>query len=137
MAWYFVPATLAVMPLDGGAHQNRCYVKEIEAFNAKLAAMKDKSMILEEDKEMAKYLSNVYNFANKGIKGCGNGCKQPTYDGLPYCDFSYPVAYSLGGYSMYSGLVNDTSSATLEAGYGAAYLDDQCSQELAFADRFY
>ncbi|KAL2166382.1 hypothetical protein VTG60DRAFT_2811 [Thermothelomyces hinnuleus] len=58
-----------------GAHQNTYHVEEIEAFNAKLAAVKDKSMISEEDKEMAKYLSDVHNLANKGIKGRGKGPK--------------------------------------------------------------
>jgi hypothetical protein len=57
------------------AHQNTYHVEEIEAFNAKLAAMKDKSMISEEDKEMAKYLGDVHNLANKGIKGRGKGRK--------------------------------------------------------------
>ncbi|KAL2165628.1 hypothetical protein VTG60DRAFT_4092 [Thermothelomyces hinnuleus] len=58
-----------------GAHQNTYHVEEIEAFNAKLAAVEDKSMISEEDKEMAKYLGDVHNFANKGIKGRGKGRK--------------------------------------------------------------
>jgi len=57
------------------AHQNTYHVEEIEAFNAKLAAVKDKSMISEEDKEMAKYLGDVHNLANKGIKGRGKGRK--------------------------------------------------------------
>ncbi|KAL2196243.1 C2H2 transcription factor [Corynascus similis CBS 632.67] len=57
------------------AHQNTYHVEEIEAFNAKLAAVKDKSMISEEDKEMAKYLVDVHNLANKGIKGRGKGRK--------------------------------------------------------------
>ncbi|AEO56910.1 C2H2 transcription factor [Thermothelomyces thermophilus ATCC 42464] len=57
------------------AHQNTYHVEEIEAFNAKLAAVKDKSMISEEDKEMARYLVDVHNLANKGIKGRGKGRK--------------------------------------------------------------
>jgi hypothetical protein len=108
-------------------------------------------MISEEDKEMVKYLEDVHNLANKGIKGRGKGRKvqrlsmhqqhqqqqqpQPTHHGLLYYDLSYPAAYSPGGYSMHSDPVNDTSSARLEAGYGDAYLEDQWTQELAFADR--
>jgi hypothetical protein len=61
--------------LDIQAHQNTYHVEEIEAFNAKLASVKDKSMISEEDKEMAKYLGDVHNLANKGIKGRGKGRK--------------------------------------------------------------
>src|SRR5690242_8381424 len=64
-----------VADLEMQAHQNTYHVEEIEAFNAKLAAVKDKSMISEEDKEMAKYLGDVHNLANKGIKGRGKGRK--------------------------------------------------------------
>ncbi|KAL1835914.1 hypothetical protein VTJ49DRAFT_5892 [Mycothermus thermophilus] len=56
-------------------HQNTYHVEAIEAFNAKLAAMEDKSLLSEEEKEMAKYLAEVHNLANKGIKGRGKGRK--------------------------------------------------------------
>jgi hypothetical protein len=35
------------------SHQNTYYYKAIEAFNTKLATIEDKSIILEEDKEIA------------------------------------------------------------------------------------
>ncbi|KAK4148101.1 C2H2 transcription factor [Dichotomopilus funicola] len=57
------------------AHQNTYHAEEIDAFNNKLASMKDESMISDEDKEMAKYLTEVHNLANKGIKGRGKGRK--------------------------------------------------------------
>lgn len=60
---------------DKQAHQNTSHAEEIDAFNAKLAAVKDESMISDDDKEMAKYLSEVHNLANKGIKGRGKGRK--------------------------------------------------------------
>jgi hypothetical protein len=56
-------------------HQNTYHVEAIEAFNAKLASMEDQSMLSEEEKEMAKYLADVHNLANKGIKGRGKGRK--------------------------------------------------------------
>ncbi|KAK4241460.1 hypothetical protein C8A03DRAFT_41176 [Achaetomium macrosporum] len=57
------------------SHQNTYHREAIEAFNAKLAAIEDKSMISEEDKEMARYIADVHNLANKGIKGRGKGRK--------------------------------------------------------------
>ncbi|SPQ21086.1 cde855a6-0318-4496-a2f5-645bfa3dfa69 [Thermothielavioides terrestris] len=57
------------------SHQNTYHVEAIEAFHAKLASIEDKSMITEEDKEMARYITEVHNLANKGIKGRGKGRK--------------------------------------------------------------
>jgi hypothetical protein len=60
---------------DSQGHQNTYHREAIEAFNDKLAAIVDKSMISEEDKEMARYIADVHNLANKGIKGRGKGRK--------------------------------------------------------------
>jgi hypothetical protein len=56
-------------------HQNTYHEEEIEAFKAKLANTVDESTISEEEREMAKYIIDVHNLANKGIKGRGKGCK--------------------------------------------------------------
>jgi hypothetical protein len=37
--------------------------------------MVDESSISEEEKEMARYITDVHNLVNKGIKGRGKGCK--------------------------------------------------------------
>ncbi|KAK4118374.1 hypothetical protein N657DRAFT_628563 [Parathielavia appendiculata] len=124
------------------AHQNMDHVAEIEAFNSKLAGAKDKSMLSEEDKEMAKYLDDLYNLANKGIKGRGKGRKvmrvpitspatspintahafsnwhiaqqqQPTQQGL-----SNPVAHSLSGPPMLFGPLSNTREPSSHGGYG-------------------
>ncbi|KAK4095784.1 hypothetical protein N658DRAFT_94956 [Parathielavia hyrcaniae] len=54
------------------AHQNTYHVGEIEAFNSKLV---DGSVLSESEKNMAAYLAEVHNLANKGIKGRGKGRK--------------------------------------------------------------
>jgi hypothetical protein len=67
------PATSA--NLETQNHQNTYHEEEIEAFKAKLANTVDESTISEEEREMARYIIDVHNFANKGIKGRGKGCK--------------------------------------------------------------
>ncbi|KAK4127742.1 hypothetical protein N657DRAFT_224874 [Parathielavia appendiculata] len=56
-------------------HQNTYHGDEIEAFKVKLANVVDDSMISEEEREMARYITEIHNLANKGIKGRGKGCK--------------------------------------------------------------
>ncbi|KAK4152623.1 hypothetical protein C8A00DRAFT_16079 [Chaetomidium leptoderma] len=56
-------------------HQNTYHVEAIEAFKAKLAATMDKGTLSEEEQEMARYIADVHNLANKGIKGRGKGRK--------------------------------------------------------------
>jgi hypothetical protein len=69
------PLAASRLTPDSQSHQNNYHRDAIEAFNAKLAAIVDKNMISEEDKEMARYIADVHNLANKGIKGRGKGRK--------------------------------------------------------------
>ncbi|GAB1315014.1 DNA-binding transcription factor [Madurella fahalii] len=56
-------------------HQNKFHQHTIDAFFAKFATITDASSLSEEDKEMAKYLRDLYPYANMGIKGRGKGRK--------------------------------------------------------------
>ncbi|KAK3903208.1 hypothetical protein C8A05DRAFT_14816, partial [Staphylotrichum tortipilum] len=56
-------------------HQNIYHVAEIEEFNDRLASVSDKNKLSDKEKDMARYLAEVHNLANKGIKGRGKGRK--------------------------------------------------------------
>jgi hypothetical protein len=56
-------------------NRNTYHEEEIEEFKAKLANTVDESTISEEGRGMARYIIDIYNLANKGIKGRSKGCK--------------------------------------------------------------
>ncbi|EAQ90425.1 hypothetical protein CHGG_02360 [Chaetomium globosum CBS 148.51] len=50
-----------------------CHTLALDALHERLVAIEDASMISEEERNIARYIVEVHNFANKGIKGRGVG----------------------------------------------------------------